>query len=50
MELYTCHAILYCLWQLLANFYKNLFQIDNGSNDAVHQVLISEGAWLTISF
>jgi len=26
----------------LANFYKQLFGIDNGSNDEVHQILISE--------
>lgn len=32
----------------LANFYKQLFGIDNGSNDAVHQVILSEGTWLTI--
>lgn len=32
----------------LANFYKQLFDIDNQSNDTVHQVIISEGTWLTI--
>jgi len=26
----------------LANFYKQLFEIDNGSNDETHQILISE--------
>lgn len=32
----------------LANFYKMLFQIDNGSNDIVHQFIISEETTLTI--
>lgn len=32
----------------LANFYKQLFGIDNGSNDPVHQVILSEGTALTI--
>lgn len=32
----------------LANFYKRLFALDNGSNDAMHQVIISEGTQLTI--
>lgn len=26
----------------LANFYKTLFEIDNGSMDEIHQTLISE--------
>lgn len=32
----------------LADFYKALFNIDNGSNDTVHQIIISEGTTLTI--
>ena len=32
----------------LANFYKQLFGIDNGSNDEVHQTLISEETQFTI--
>jgi len=32
----------------LANFYKRLFNIDNGSNDNVHQFLISEETTLTV--
>ena len=32
----------------LANFYKQLFGIDNSSNDKIHQELISEGTQLTI--
>lgn len=32
----------------LANFYKQLFGIDNHSSDPVHQVIISEGTRLTI--
>lgn len=32
----------------LANFYKELFGIDNSSNDAIHQVLISEETSLTV--
>lgn len=32
----------------LANFYKQLLEIDNGSNDEVHQTLISEETQLTI--
>ncbi|MBE6579309.1 MAG: VOC family protein [Ruminococcaceae bacterium] len=32
----------------LANFYKQLFDIDNQSNDTVHQVIISEGTSFTI--
>jgi predicted enzyme related to lactoylglutathione lyase len=32
----------------LSNFYKALFQIDNGSNDNVHQFIISEETTLTI--
>lgn len=32
----------------LANFYKMLFQIDNGSDDNVHQFIISEETTLTI--
>ena len=33
---------------LLANFYKELLHIDNGSNDSIHQFLISEGTTLSI--
>lgn len=32
----------------LANFYKQLFRTDNGSSDAVHQVILSEGTQLTV--
>lgn len=32
----------------LANFYKQLLEIDNGSDDEVHQFLITEGTALTI--
>ena len=32
----------------LANFYKMLFQIDNGSDDDVHQFIISEETTFTI--
>jgi len=32
----------------LANFYKTLLEIDNSSNDAVHQFIISEETTLTI--
>ena len=32
----------------LADFYKKLLQIDNGSNDRVHQTLIAEETMLTI--
>lgn len=32
----------------LANFYKQLLEIDNGSEDEVHQTLISEETMLTI--
>ena len=32
----------------LANFYKQLFSLDNGSSDPVHQVILSEGTQLTI--
>ena len=32
----------------LSNFYKQLFGIDNGSNDEVHQTLLSEETQLTI--
>jgi len=32
----------------LANFYKLLFNIDNESNDTVHQFLISEETTLTV--
>lgn len=32
----------------LAGFYKQLLGIDNGSDDAVHQFLITEGTMLTI--
>ena len=33
---------------VLANFYKKLLDIDNGSNDEIHQTLISEETQLTI--
>lgn len=32
----------------LANFYKKLLKIDNGSNDEIHQTLIGEETQLTI--
>ena len=32
----------------LANFYKKLFNIDNGSNDDVHQFILSEETTLTV--
>ena len=32
----------------LANFYKQLFRIENGSNDEVHQTLLSEETQFTI--
>lgn len=32
----------------LANFYKQLFNIDNGSNDPMHQFIISEETTLAI--
>ena len=32
----------------LADFYKSILEIDNGSNDPVHQFIISEGTALTI--
>lgn len=32
----------------LANFYKQLLEIDNDSDDEVHQFLITEGTTLTI--
>lgn len=32
----------------LANFYKTLFEIDNGSMDEIHQTLISEETQLSI--
>lgn len=32
----------------LANFYKSLLEVDNGSNDAVHQTVIAEETMLTI--
>lgn len=32
----------------LANFYKTLFNIDNGSDDNVHQFIISEETTLTV--
>lgn len=32
----------------LANFYKMLFQIDNNSDDPVHQFILTEGTGLTI--
>lgn len=32
----------------LSNFYKNLFEIDNGSDDDIHQFIISEETTLTI--
>ncbi len=32
----------------LANFYKAILQVDNGSDDPVHQFIITEGTTLTI--
>lgn len=32
----------------LANFYKSLLEIENGSDDAVHQTIIAEETMLTI--
>lgn len=32
----------------LANFYKKLLNIDNGSNDNIHQSIIAEGTGLSI--
>ena len=32
----------------LANFYKQLLNVDNGSEDAVHQVIIGEETMLTV--
>ena len=32
----------------LSNFYKRLFQIDNGSNDPVHQFIFSEETTLKV--
>lgn len=32
----------------LANFYKQLLEVDNGSDDEVHQVIISEETMLTV--
>ncbi|MDD4797549.1 MAG: VOC family protein [Eubacteriales bacterium] len=32
----------------LANFYKTVLQIDNGSDDATHQVLLTQGTGLTV--
>ncbi|MDW2800942.1 VOC family protein [Clostridium boliviensis] len=32
----------------LSNFYKMLFDIDNGSNDKIHQFIISEETTLTV--
>ncbi len=32
----------------LANFYKALLEIDNGSNDAVHQIILAEEPMLTV--
>lgn len=32
----------------LADFYKTILQIDNGSNNPVHQFIITEGTALTI--
>ena len=34
----------------LANFYKKLLGIDNGSNDEIHQALIGEETQLTIYY
>jgi Uncharacterized protein conserved in bacteria len=32
----------------LANFYKKLFEIDNDSDDNIHQFILTEGTGLTI--
>ena len=32
----------------LANFYRQLFRIEDQNSDPVHQVILSEGAWLTL--
>jgi predicted enzyme related to lactoylglutathione lyase len=32
----------------LSNFYKLIFDVDNGSNDPVHQMILSEETTLTI--
>lgn len=32
----------------LANFYKQLLEVDNGSDDEVHQVIIGEETMLTV--
>lgn len=32
----------------LAGFYKALFRLDNGSNDPIHQIILTEGTALTI--
>ena len=32
----------------LANFYKMLFNIDNDSEDDIHQVILTEGTGFTI--
>lgn len=32
----------------LANFYKSLLDIDNGSDDAVHQTILAEETMLTV--
>ncbi|WP_455718257.1 VOC family protein [Anaerosporobacter sp.] len=32
----------------LSNFYKALLEIDNGSNDSIHQTIISEETMLTV--
>ncbi len=32
----------------LANFYKSIFDIDNGSNDNIHQFIISEETSLSV--
>lgn len=32
----------------LSNFYKTLFEVDNGSNDPVHQFILSEETALTV--
>lgn len=34
----------------LSNFYKALFEIDNGSNDPWHQVLLNEETTLTVYY
>lgn len=33
----------------LANFYKRLLGVDNGSNDDVHQFILTEGTVLSVS-